>query len=264
MRRKTVLLGPYPPPHGGVAIFTSALFEFTRDKGVELWAAGESLPTGPNVRPIRYKRLGLIPLLLKEGFGARIVDSFYFLIEYPNPVMVPIWVILKFLLRFEWIKVVHDGSLPSRYSGFGPVRKLLFRLSVSAVDEFVVVNDGINEFLRNEIGTRQDVTTVNALLPIPGREWNARLPGEVESALGRYDRRVVSCRVGHTTFLSSPTISPKKAKRRMKLPPSFVRCATNPSHHRSILRGGTPVKSWTLWAPVVTASAHSTFPLPPH
>jgi glycosyltransferase involved in cell wall biosynthesis len=192
MTRKVVLLGPYPPPHGGVAIFTSALFDFTKDQGVELWAAGEKLPTGPGIRPINYKRLGLFPLLLKEGFRARIVDSFYFLIEYPNALMVPLWVLSKLVLRFKWIKVVHDGSLPSRYDSFGPLRKLLFRLSVGAVDEFVVVNDGINAFLRSKIGGRRNVSTVNALLPIPDSEHSAALPPEIESALAQYEMRVVS------------------------------------------------------------------------
>jgi hypothetical protein len=39
------LLGPYPPPYGGVATFSSALFEFTKDKGVELWGLDSSATT---------------------------------------------------------------------------------------------------------------------------------------------------------------------------------------------------------------------------
>jgi glycosyltransferase involved in cell wall biosynthesis len=192
MSPKNVLLGPYPPPYGGVAIFTKALFEFTKGKGAELWAAGDNLPRSPNVSPIDYRRLGLIPLLLKEGFKARIVDSFYFLIEYPNPFMVPLWALLKLVLRFEWVKVVHDGSLPSRYGGFGFFRKLLFRLSVSLVDEFAVVNEGINKFLKDEIGVRQNVSTVNALLPIPESELGEILSNEIETVLAQYEKRVVS------------------------------------------------------------------------
>ena len=192
MSRRIVLLGPYPPPYGGVAIFTKALFEFTKDRGVELWAAGESLPVIPNVSPIGYKRLGLIPLLLRKGFKARIIDSFYYLVEYPNALMVPLWALSKVLMGFEWVKVVHDGSLPSRYAGFGLLRKLLFKLSVSLVDEFAVVNEDINKFLKNEIGVKQNVNTVNALLPIPESELGVILSNEIEAQLAQYDKRVVS------------------------------------------------------------------------
>jgi glycogen synthase len=192
MTQQIVLLGPYPPPHGGVATFTKALFEFTKDEGVELWAAGEGLRETPNVSPINYRRLGLIPLLLSRGFKARIIDSFHFLIEYPNLVMIPLWVLLKLLLRFEWVKVVHDGSLPSRYESFSRLRKLLFRLSVNSVDEFTTVNDNINHFLRTVICVRQEVRTMNALLPLPESELNAALPEELKEALARYDKIVVS------------------------------------------------------------------------
>src|SRR5438128_5573397 len=183
MPQKIVLLGPYPPPYGGVAIFVNALFDSTKDKGVELWAAGEGLRKQPNVSPINYRRLGLIPLLLRRGFKARIIDSFHFLIEYPNPFMVPLWLLLKLLLRFEWVKVVHDGSLPSRYKEFGILRQLLFKVSINSVDEFATVNDDIADFLRNVIGARARVRTMNALLPLPDSELNIALPKEIAHAL---------------------------------------------------------------------------------
>ena len=192
MNQRTVLLGPCPPPYGGVSIFTSALFEVVSDCGVELWAAGADNQTRPNVHPLKYRKLGLLPLLLRRGSRARIVDSYYFLIEYPNPIIVPIFVILKLILRFKWIKVIHDGSLPSRYRRFSAARKLLFHLSVRSADEFVVVNDNINQFLRNEVGVRRDVRTVNALLPMSESDRNVSLSPEILQALVKYDVRVVS------------------------------------------------------------------------
>jgi glycogen synthase len=211
MGRRIVLLGPCPPPYGGVAIFTSGLFEFVRDHGVELWSEG--LEKTPNTRPTNYRRLGLVPLLLKRGYRARIVDQYHFLLEYPNPLMAPIWVVLKSLLRFEWVKVVHDGSLPSRYQAFSSLRKMLFRLSVSAVDEFVTVNDNIGQFLRNEIAVRQRVRTVNALLPIPPREPKP-LPPELESALSRYEKVVVSTGVFIPSYGFAPVADAVEAIRR--------------------------------------------------
>lgn len=213
MGRRIVLLGPCPPPYGGVAIFTSGLFEFVRDYGVELWSAGEGLQKRPNIRPTNYRRLGLVPLLLTRGRRARIIDSYHFLIEYPNPVMVPIWVALKLVLRFEWIKVVHDGSLPSRYNAFSSVRRMLFRLSVGSVDEFVVVNNDIGQFLRNEIGVRQTVRTVNAILPIPPVEPKP-LPLELESALTRYDKVVVSTGVFIPSYGFAPVADAVETIRR--------------------------------------------------
>jgi glycogen synthase len=177
MSRNVILLGPLPPPYGGVAIFTNALFEFTKAAGVRL---------------IHQRRLHLFPELIKYAFRARIVDSYYSLVEYPNIVMVPIWLILKLFLRFEWVKVVHDGSLPSRYHRFNPIQKMLFRLSIDAVAEFVVVNDNINTFLTREIGVRQRVRTINALLPLPDSETHAALNHEIEAVLDRYEGRVVS------------------------------------------------------------------------
>ncbi len=192
MRRKIILLGPLPPPYGGVAIFTHALFESLRRRGAELWAYSGPAPREPGVHPLNHRRLGFVPLLLRGGARARILDSSHFLVEHPNPLLVPLWLLLKLLLRFEWVKVVHDGSLPARYRGFGFLRRLLCRMAVGAADEFAVVNDEINAWLRDEMGVRRKVSTVNALLPIPPAVFDARLDPGLEAKLARHPRVVCS------------------------------------------------------------------------
>lgn len=192
MRRKIILLGPLPPPYGGVAIFMHSLFESLKRHGAELWAYAGPARGERGVIRFNHRRLGFVPLLLRGGARARILDSSHFLVEHPNPLLVPLWLCLKLLLRFEWVKVVHDGSLPSRYGGFGPLRRLLCRLAVASVDEFAVVNDEIGVWLKGEMGVRRKVSTANALLPIPPAVFDARPDPELEAQLARHPRRVCS------------------------------------------------------------------------
>lgn len=188
MSKKVVLLGPYPPPYGGVSIYTGALFEFLKSRGLHLWTYGDREVTGPRVRFMRDKRRELVPLVWREGRGARINDCTHFLLEYPSA-LVPLWVILKRLLGFEWVKIVQDGSLPSRHRRFSLSRRALFRLASGAATEFVVLNEELARWLREEAGVRAPVSVIKNLFPVPYREAETALPPELESALAPYMRR---------------------------------------------------------------------------
>ena len=120
MSKKVVLLGPYPPPHGGVSIYVSTLFGHLKTRGLRLWTYGDREVRAPQVSFMKDKRRDIIPLLLREGRGARVGDCTHFLFEYPSA-LVPIWLLLKRLLGFEWVKILHDGSLPTRWAK-GPTR----------------------------------------------------------------------------------------------------------------------------------------------
>lgn len=188
MSRKVVLLGPYPPPYGGISIYLQTLFDFLKDRGVELWTYGEKEITAPNIFFMRDKRRELLPLLIRRGSKARIADCTHFLLEYPSFV-VPVWVLLKHLLGFEWIKIVHDGSLPSRFEKFNPIRKELFRLSSEAVSEFIVVSEDLENWLRNKIGVKQQVTLIKSLFPVTYRAEEMVLPQIMEASLNPYWQR---------------------------------------------------------------------------
>ncbi|MGB9177876.1 MAG: glycosyltransferase family 4 protein [Pyrinomonadaceae bacterium] len=194
MNRKVVLLGPYPPPYGGVSIFISNLFDMLRNRGIRLWTFGDRELKDEHAYFMKEKRLEIVPLLLREGARKRIVDSAHFLIEYPS-LLVPVWALLKLALRFEWFKIIHDGSLPSRYPDFNFLRRLLFRISVNSVTEFIVVSEDLHLWLRDEIKVKQNITTIPCLVPSSHRSFNAQLPAETEKILApylRHKRRVCS------------------------------------------------------------------------
>lgn len=185
--RKTVLLGPYPPPYGGVSIYIQTLYQFFKDRLVEFWIFGDEEIKGPNVRFMKDKRWQLVPLLVRRGTNARIADCTHFLIEYPG-VLVPVWAVLKKLLRFEWIKIMQDGSLPSRYKEFNPIRRELFRLSVESVTEFIVISEELEDWLRDEIRVGQKISLIKNLFPVTYRSVQTPLPDKIERALHPYQK----------------------------------------------------------------------------
>jgi glycosyltransferase involved in cell wall biosynthesis len=194
MNRKVVLLGPYPPPHGGVSIYVAALFESLKSRGLRLWTYGDQELNGRSVHFMRDKRREIVPLVMREGRGARVADCTHFLFEYPSA-LVPVWVILKRLLGFEWVKIIQDGSLPARHAKFSPARRALFRMAANSATEFVVLSEELRRWLREDVGVRQNVSLIRNLFPVPYLDADGALPSETEEALAdfmRRERRVAS------------------------------------------------------------------------
>ena len=190
MRRKVILYGPLPPPYGGVSVYMSFLAEHLRPEVARVWAVlGDRTKSDPLVRYVRHRRLGVVPALLAEARGARVLDATHFHLEHPNRLLLPVWLAAKRLLGFEWHKNVLDGTLPARHRDFGPARKRLFRLAARNVTEFVVVSDELRRWLRDEIGVTQPVHVVPCLVPVPDSTLAAGLPAATERALATYTRR---------------------------------------------------------------------------
>lgn len=202
MSKRIILFGPLPPPYGGVAIYLKALVENLRDANIRVWTYGEPEPTEKRIRFIAHRKLGTLPALLSEGRGARILDASHFHLEYPNPLLLPIWLVLKRLLGFEWYKNILDGSLPKRYPQFTRLQRWLFHRAVNAVDEFVVVSDDLRRWLQEDLMVRQPVTVVPCLLP-PPNEAAAALSNATGDLLSRYlllGKRICSIGVFYRSY----------------------------------------------------------------
>jgi len=194
MNKRIILFGPLPPPYGGVAIYMNSLVARLRGPNVSVWTYGGAKPADKSIRFIAHRRLGTLWALLAAGRKARILDASHFHLEYPNPLLLLVWLGLKRLLHFEWYKNVHDGSLPGRYERFGIITRWLFRWAIKAIDEFIVVSESLKQWLRDEIKVVQPITVIPGLLPGPASA-DARLSSTTIALLAAYlarDKRVCS------------------------------------------------------------------------
>lgn len=186
MSKRIILFGPLPPPYGGVAIYLRALVAHLRDENVRVWTYGGAKPDNKSIRFIAHRKLGTLWALLAEGREARILDASHFHLEYPNPLLLPVWLVFKRLLGFEWYKNVLDGSLPKRYPQFGAMQRWLFQRAVNAVDEFVVVSEDLRRWLKDEIKVHQPITVIPCLVPTLPSDRNAKLSSKNEELIKPY------------------------------------------------------------------------------
>lgn len=194
MSKPLILFGPLPPPYGGVSVFLSTLFTHLRTFNVHLWTYFGTATGDDQIEHFNHRRLGIVRLLFRHGGGARIVDFSHFHLEYPNPILLPIWLAAKVLLRFYWYKCICDGSLPARHVNFTAVERFLFRRAIRATDEFIVVSSELREWLKEEIGVTQEVTVIRSLLntpDAPSKSISSQYEPLLRSFLGR-DKKVSS------------------------------------------------------------------------
>jgi glycosyltransferase involved in cell wall biosynthesis len=165
--RQPILLGPLPPPYGGVATFVKALVEGSEDTDIKVWAYGRGVYRSPRITQFNPRRFGIARLLMTRGRGARITDTSHYHLEYPHPALQPVWLASKAIVNFEWVKVILDGSLPARFPTFSPLQRRLFHQSIDSISHFIAVNDEIGMWLMDEIKVRQRVNVIPCLLPAP-------------------------------------------------------------------------------------------------
>lgn len=141
-----------------------------------------------NFRRVNHRRLGHLPALISEGYQARISDSTHFHLEYPNPILLPCWIAAKFFLKFKWIKILHDGSLPSRYEKFNRGQRLLFKRAIRHIDEIVVYSRELETWLREVIGFDKKIYYIPLFFPLPSDWGSGVLTDDFNEKLGRFAR----------------------------------------------------------------------------
>jgi glycosyltransferase involved in cell wall biosynthesis len=68
--------------------------------------------------------------------------------EHPHWLLLPLWLRLKRLKNFTWVKICHDATLPSRHDKMSLSEKRLFQDALTAIDELVVYSKELETWFR--------------------------------------------------------------------------------------------------------------------
>jgi glycosyltransferase involved in cell wall biosynthesis len=188
---KLVLFGPFPPPAGGVAVFMSSLAAHMGRLGIDhrVRAYGGSGPAGvPCVEPTVTS---VLRRFVDLGVADTCFDSSGIFVEYPAVNATRAWLALHRLRRFRWVKMLHDGTLPSRWQELPAERRRAAASALAAADVLVAVNEDLATWLDRSIGITANVQLIGSLLPIGDENGSAPaalddLPGALVCSIGAF------------------------------------------------------------------------------
>ncbi len=186
MSKKIVVLGPLPPPLGGVSIHIVRYIELLRSTG---WKATAYSYTGTTQTGRMGKFLEILQMFagiyLRVNAGAWDVLHLHYGGMGYFLAMVPLLIISpgRKVITFHSVRVIQD--LENRP---GWVRRLALSF-LNSFDLFVVVREGIGTELRSLGLTNPEITVMPAFLPPTERESSLeRLPLEISEKIHRYNR----------------------------------------------------------------------------
>ncbi|HEY6805548.1 MAG TPA: glycosyltransferase family 4 protein [Pyrinomonadaceae bacterium] len=202
MSKRVILFGPLPPPYGGVSVLLTTLLGHLKNSSILVWVLFGTDSSDSRITRFNHRRLGVVKALARQGYKSRIVDFTHFHLEYPNSILLPIWLFAKSVLRFEWIKYILDGSLPQRYASFTTAKKRRFQNAIASIDEFIVVSEKLRDWLINEVRVTKPITVIPCLMNIPAELLETKLSPTTQTVFDRFlqhEKRI--CSIG--TFIPS-------------------------------------------------------------
>ncbi len=177
--RRVTLLGPWPPPTGGVATHLVRLEQLLRDHDVGVSVLGHG--GFPETTTIRRLRLGSAraffwELVTTVPRGA-ILHGHSTLIAYPLPRLLQAFRYARTVRRLAWIETLHDETLIKRFPMWPAELRQDVAATLGAADHVIAVSSSLQAFAQ-DLGLRPSrVSQIGPLLPT--REGTVRLPEEL-------------------------------------------------------------------------------------
>ncbi|HEX6198740.1 MAG TPA: glycosyltransferase family 4 protein [Thermoanaerobaculia bacterium] len=194
-RMKLLLVGPYPPPHGGISVHVATAYRLLRRSGAACRVLDADGRHGPGSarsgRPGRWRRWSRLSCAIRRH--ARAGWTLHLHTNGHNPRS---WLTVLGCGRAARsaparLVTLHSGMVPEYLSGGGAGRRLLVRLALGPYDRVLCVNPRIREAVA-ALGIAPDKLEVApAYLPSPPPATDAALPPPAVEAWLRVHRPVL-------------------------------------------------------------------------
>lgn len=186
--RKTFLLGPYPPPYGGIATFVQAFVSHLKrlNRPYELHVFGDF----PDAMPLTFGAVWRAFASISHR-DVCFDHSAFSLGLCKKPLLALL--LLKILKRFRWVVVIHNGSIPTRYASLSFADKIGLWLTVWLANDLIVISAEVQTWFTQKFKRKRPVHLMSSLLPLTESVW-VEFPPEFAEFRAKHER--VVCSIG--------------------------------------------------------------------
>ena len=178
--RRLALLGPWPPPYGGVAVHVERLHELLRERGFK--PSVLSFDVGvvtDDIHPLRHDAKhwprSLATIARSVGRGG-VLHNHTGLTTYPKrSILEPLFLMAR-LLQIRRLETLHDRTIVTRFGDFVDREKRLFVKAMIDAARIIAIGDDLRDFLV-ELGVAPTKVVVGQPL-LPQREAPQQPPTE--------------------------------------------------------------------------------------
>jgi glycosyltransferase involved in cell wall biosynthesis len=162
-----LLLGPYPPPAGGVVSYLQAVFRHL-PAGECAWYGYGDLPHDSEcIHCVALQDYDPASRLWQRFLPRVVLDSSTVFLEYFDSRLLKRWLTSILLRRVRWVKVVHDSTLPARFAHYDRKQKHMIRLASRFVWRYVAVNEQLGQWLGKNVAPAGKVVVIPSLIDAP-------------------------------------------------------------------------------------------------
>ncbi|HVP39852.1 MAG TPA: glycosyltransferase family 4 protein [Candidatus Saccharimonadales bacterium] len=187
VRRRPALgiVGPYPPPYGGVSVGIQRLARYLEARGVDLLVYNEAGPSFPERRVVGAGGPRRLLWRLFTAGPRRILH--YQSPDWRMRCLVALWGLLT---GRRSVISIQGESLAPTVRAAGP-RRALVRFFLRRTSAVITANPEIEAQVRALVGPRARVRTIPAFLPPPLDAPDPPLPADLERFLGQRSPRLL-------------------------------------------------------------------------
>jgi glycogen(starch) synthase len=176
-----LLVGSYPPPHGGQSVHIQQLMRYLKHEGLRAAVVNTGSDKTINDSGILSVRssAGLLRAVL-FGFKAEVVHVHTARVDDFGK-LVPVF-LASFVRRFRWVVTIHSGNITAQLNGAGLFTKILRKIVLPRIDRIISVNDVTKHALCGVVGHGR--ATVISAFSVAFSEVD--LPRKIEEFLGTH------------------------------------------------------------------------------
>lgn len=160
MNKQILLVGPFPPPLGGISVHNQRLHQLLENESFKVTKVSTHNPN-------RNRLLNIFELLKQiNRYKGNLIhlhvsafESFVFVIPF-------IWLILMCKKDKKLVVTIHSGRFLSVYNKFSSINKLIISFFLKKTNHVIAVSSELKFFLMEEIGIPETkISVIPAFLP---------------------------------------------------------------------------------------------------